>query len=226
MELFSSHEVKLIAVFKYLSVDGIVLLHKIFSSFWYYCNGNENGVPSLSSRVLVARRCPSYCCVLANGKVNVIKRMKEAFNMQKITDRHRLHRSAENNDQLAQPSLDLQLEDSGYAMLSKDVAEKTHELRQLRGEELKELSIEELKALEQLVERGLNRVMVMKHEKIMNEISALERKMANLLENAQALFAEQGQSSESVITNICSAANAPFDHEGLQIMQYLYSSKH
>ncbi|KAK6945809.1 Transcription factor, K-box [Dillenia turbinata] len=83
----------------------------------------------------------------------------------------------------------------------------------MRGEELKELSIEELKGLEQLVERGLNRVMVMKHEKIINEISALERNMANLLENAQALFAEQGRSCESVITNICSTVDASSDHE-------------
>ncbi|KAK6945802.1 Transcription factor, K-box [Dillenia turbinata] len=105
----------------------------------------------------------------------------------------------------------------------------------MRGEELKELSIEELKAVEQLVERGLNRVIDMKREKIMNEISALERKMANLLENAQALFAEQGQSCESVITNICGTDIAPPDRDVsdislklgcCSIMQYLYSSKH
>ncbi|KAK6945807.1 Transcription factor, K-box [Dillenia turbinata] len=182
------------------------------------------------SRYLLIRRCPSYCCVLANEKIN------------KITDRHRLHYSAENNDQLAQPSLYLQvvqwLQDARtYEWLMKNFMGICPFLfgKQMRGEELKDLSVEELKGLEQLVERGLNRVMVMKREKIINEISALERKMANLLENAQALFAEQGRSCESVITNICSTANAPSDHEvsdislklgGGGIMQSLYSFKH
>ncbi|KAK6916179.1 Transcription factor, K-box [Dillenia turbinata] len=64
--------------------------------------------------------------------------------MQMIIERHRLHYSVKNNDQLDQPALDLQ------------------DKRQLRGEELKELSTEELKGLEQQVERGLSRVIVMK----------------------------------------------------------------
>ncbi|KAK6945817.1 Transcription factor, K-box [Dillenia turbinata] len=153
--------------------------------------------------------------------------------MQKITDRHRLYRSAEKNDQLDQPSLDLQIlyivhisvHRHIIMLVSKFNLKKStnfekyaihrkgnSRLLQIRGEELKELSMEELKGLEQLVERGLNRVIVMKHEKIMNEISVLERK-ANVLGNAQARFAEQGQSCESAITNNCSATNAPSDPE-------------
>ncbi|KAK6945812.1 Transcription factor, K-box [Dillenia turbinata] len=178
--------------------------------------------------------------------------MEMTIGMQKITDRHRLYRSAENNDQLDQPSLDLQ-ESSDLTHYQELVDPMTGSAQvQMRGEELKELSIEELKGLEQLVERGLNRVIVMKREKIMNEITALERK-ANLLENAQALFAEQGQSCDSVITNICGTDKAPPDCDvsdislklgflllkfylgnsrvldlcrGCSIMRYLYSSKH
>ncbi|KAK6945816.1 Transcription factor, K-box [Dillenia turbinata] len=139
--------------------------------------------------------------------------------MQKITDRHRLYRSAEKNDQLDQPSLDLQIlyivHIMSYIIFSTFLVNVSVLciVMQMRGEELKELSMEELKGLEQLVERGLNRVIVMKHEKIMNEISVLERKTANLLENARARFAEQGQSCESAITNNCSATNAPSDPE-------------
>ncbi|KAK6916175.1 Transcription factor, K-box [Dillenia turbinata] len=91
--------------------------------------------------------------------------------MQKIIDRHRLHYSVENNDQLDQPSLDLQHND----------------VRQIRGEELKELGAEEQKEIEQLVERGLSSVIVMKCEKIMNEIRPLKRKGAQLMEENEQL---------------------------------------
>ncbi|XP_022749123.1 MADS-box protein SVP-like [Durio zibethinus] len=110
------------------------------------------------------------------------------------------------------PSLELQLESSTYAMLSKEMAEKTQELRQLKGEELQGLNLEELKNLEKLLEGSLRRVIETKDERFFKEISTLKRKGAQLMEEnqqlkqqmenlprmVQAVVAQQGQPSESI----------------------------
>ncbi|XP_031248540.1 MADS-box protein SVP-like [Pistacia vera] len=121
------------------------------------------------------------------------------------------------------PSLELQLENSNNIRLSKEVADKSHELRQMRGEDLKGLNIEELQQLEKLLESGLGRVLETKSELIMNEISSLERKGAKLLEENRQLkqkgkslvladseiaIHEEGLSSESA-TNVCSCSSGP-----------------
>ncbi|XVE49477.1 hypothetical protein DITRI_Ditri01bG0085400 [Diplodiscus trichospermus] len=85
------------------------------------------------------------------------------------------------------PSLELQLESSTYAMLSKETAEKTRELRQLRGEELQGLDLEELKHLEKLLEGGLSRAMETKDERFFKEISTLQTQGAELMEENQQL---------------------------------------
>ncbi|KAL5790131.1 hypothetical protein ACOSQ2_005019 [Xanthoceras sorbifolium] len=54
-----------------------------------------------------------------------------------------------------QPSPELELVCNTNAMLSKEIAERTHELRQMRGEELQGLNLEELKLLEKSLEGGL-----------------------------------------------------------------------
>ncbi|XP_039065164.1 MADS-box protein SVP-like [Hibiscus syriacus] len=105
------------------------------------------------------------------------------------------------------PSLELQLQSSTCAMLSKEIAEKTRELRQLRGEELQGLDLEELKQLEKLLEGGLKRVTQTKDERFFKEISTLKRKGVELTEENQRLkekmvnlpphVAEQGRPSES-----------------------------
>nr|AQM52286.1 SVP1 [Monotropa hypopitys] len=118
---------------------------------------------------------------------------------------------AENLIQLNQPSLELQLENSTYAMSCKEVEERTLELRRLKGEELHELGIEELRKLEKILEGGTSRVLKTKDEMIEKEISALKRKEARLVEVNQWLkqrmvsdvgqMHEQGQSSDqSIIT--------------------------
>ncbi|GMI64889.1 hypothetical protein HRI_000158200 [Hibiscus trionum] len=71
--------------------------------------------------------------------------------------------------------------------LSKEVADKTLELRQMRGEELQGLNIDELQQLEKRLESGLTRVLETKGERIMNEISSLETKGAKLLEEKKQL---------------------------------------
>ncbi|XP_048233415.1 MADS-box protein JOINTLESS isoform X2 [Ricinus communis] len=152
--------------------------------------------------------------------------------MKGILDRHNLH--SKNLEKLEQPSLELQLvENSNYSRLSKEVAEKILRLRQMRGEELQGLNIEELQQLEKSLEAGLGRVIEKKGEKIMKEISELQRKGMQLMEENERLrhqvlevsngrkqagadmengVYEEGQSSESV-TNVCSSNGPPNDYE-------------
>ncbi|GFP92011.1 mads-box protein svp [Phtheirospermum japonicum] len=155
--------------------------------------------------------------------------------MKEILERHNLH--SKNLDKLEQPSLELQLvEDSNHSRLSKEVADKTHQLRHMRGEELQELSIEELQQLEKSLEGGLSRVIAKKGEKIMKEISQLQEKGTQLMEenkqlrlqvselvvnmsnchkkkaDSENVVYEEGQSSESV-TNVCNSAGPPQDYD-------------
>ncbi|PPR97291.1 hypothetical protein GOBAR_AA23379 [Gossypium barbadense] len=89
--------------------------------------------------------------------------------MKDILGRYNLH-----SNKLDQPTLELQLENTNEISLSKEVADKTHQMRQMRGEDLQGLNIDELQQLEKLLESGLTRVLETKGERIMNEISSLE----------------------------------------------------
>ncbi|KAI9177606.1 hypothetical protein LWI28_017229 [Acer negundo] len=73
--------------------------------------------------------------------------------VKQVIEKYNLH--LQNLHKFDQPSLELQLETSTYEMLSREIAEKTHELRQMRGEELQGLNLEELKKLEKSLEGGL-----------------------------------------------------------------------
>nr|GMC52400.1 MADS-box protein SVP-like [Ipomoea batatas]GMC54369.1 MADS-box protein SVP-like [Ipomoea batatas] len=150
--------------------------------------------------------------------------------MKDILGKYKLHSS--NLDQATQPSLELQLENSLHVRLSKEVADKTRELRQMKGEELQGLSLEELQKLEKRLENGLTRVLETKGERVVTEIATLQRKGAELMkENKQlkekmarvngekfpviadveaaGLIPEEGQSSESITTNVCSCNSGP-----------------
>eukprot|EP00258_Populus_trichocarpa_P040708 XP_024456727.1 MADS-box protein SVP-like isoform X3 [Populus trichocarpa] len=105
--------------------------------------------------------------------------------MKDVLARYNLH--SNNLDKLNQPSLELQLENSNHMRLRKEVSEKSHQLRRMRGEELQGLNIEELQQLEKVLEVGLCCVLETKGERIMNEISTLERKGAQLLEENKHL---------------------------------------
>ncbi|KAL4614928.1 hypothetical protein ACB092_07G088300 [Castanea dentata] len=92
--------------------------------------------------------------------------------MQQVIKRHNLH--LENLGKMDQLSLELQLENgTSYAMLSKEIEEKTHELRKIRGEELPGMDIEELQKLEKELEVGLIRV----GERFLEDITALQQKV-------------------------------------------------
>ncbi|KAK4563830.1 hypothetical protein RGQ29_006081 [Quercus rubra] len=146
--------------------------------------------------------------------------------MQQVFERHNLH--PDNLGKMDQLSLELQLENgASYAMLSKEIEDKTHELRKIKGEELHGMDIEELQKLEKVLAVGLSRVTETKHERFLEEITALQQKGAQLMEENQRLkqmenlfstqmhVLEQGQSSES-ITNICSSSD-PQDNDSSDI---------
>ncbi|XP_009783886.1 MADS-box protein JOINTLESS [Nicotiana sylvestris] len=155
--------------------------------------------------------------------------------MKEILERRDLH--SKNLEKLDHPSLELQLvENSNYSRLSKEISEKSHRLRQMRGEELQGLSIEELQQLERSLEAGLTRVIERKGDKIMSEINQLQQKGMQLMEENERLkqqvmeisnngynnpaavlvavesengyINEEGQSSESV-TNACNSTGPP-----------------
>ncbi|KAK9228567.1 hypothetical protein WN944_021518 [Citrus x changshan-huyou] len=137
--------------------------------------------------------------------------------MKEILEKHRVH--SKNLERVDEPSVELQLlENNNYSMLFKEAAEKSHLLRQMRGEEIHGLSLEELQKLERSLEVGLGRVIEKKEEKITKEINELQRRGKLLMEENERLrqqvaevsnaYGEEGQSSESV-NNICNSSNAP-----------------
>ncbi|KAG2692513.1 hypothetical protein I3843_08G056000 [Carya illinoinensis] len=148
--------------------------------------------------------------------------------MKDILERYNLHSNG--LKQMNQPCLELQLENNNFIRLSKEMADKTHQLRQTRGEELDGLNLEELQKLEKMLEAGLTRVLETKEDRFLTEVNALERKGAQLMEeNSQlrqqmmkmlskgkravvvesdTVVQEEGLSSESV-TNVCSSGGGP-----------------
>ncbi|KAL5558498.1 hypothetical protein UlMin_034709 [Ulmus minor] len=141
----------------------------------------------------------------------------------------RCHQHDNNLEKPNQPSLELQLENSNnHTRLSKEVADKSQQLNQMMGVDMKGLRIEELQELEKKLEVGLTRVLETKEERTMNEIASLERKGAELIEKNKQLYQkmmmlsprgkhavvesaetginiEEGMSSDqSAATNVCS----------------------
>ncbi|KAF9603914.1 hypothetical protein IFM89_038824 [Coptis chinensis] len=162
--------------------------------------------------------------------------------MKEILERHNMH--SKNLQKVDQPSLELQLENGNYARLSKEVTERSRQLRKdwggaydrhMRGEEIQGLNIEELQQLEKTLETGLGRVLNTKSERIMSEISNLQSKGMQLMEENERLrqqmlgmskgqkyvavdsdnvvHYEEGQSSDSVTTNVSSSGGPPQDYD-------------
>ncbi|CAO2834485.1 unnamed protein product [Amaranthus hypochondriacus] len=87
-----------------------------------------------------------------------------------------------NDEKPAESFLELQLENSNIAKLNREVAEKTQELRKLRGEDLQGVELEELQNLERLIEGSLSRVLDVKGKLIKDEIETLQNQGALLME--------------------------------------------
>ncbi|PQQ00724.1 DAM6 for dormancy associated MADS-box transcription factor [Prunus yedoensis var. nudiflora] len=102
-----------------------------------------------------------------------------------VIERYKAHTNGveESNKQF----LELQLENENHIKLSKELEEKSRQLRQMKGEDLEGLNLDDLLKLEQLVEGSLGRVIETKEELIMSEIMALEKKGAELVETNNQL---------------------------------------
>ncbi|XP_047250902.1 MADS-box protein JOINTLESS [Capsicum annuum] len=141
--------------------------------------------------------------------------------MMQLIEKHKMQSERDNNTPEQLQSSNLQSEKKTYATLSRDFVEKNRELRQLHGEELQGLGLDELMKLEKLVEGGISRVLKIKGDKFMREISSLKRKEAQLQEEnsllkqqSQARLNEEGQNaieqghSADSITNNRSLVNS------------------
>lgn len=150
--------------------------------------------------------------------------------MNEIIDKYNTH--SKNLGKAEEPSLDLNLEHSKYANLNEQLVEASLRLRQMRGEELEGLSVEELQQLEKNLETGLHRVLQTKDQQFLEQISDLERKSTQLAEenmqlrnqvsqiptsgkqavaDTENVIAEDGQSSESVMTALHSGSSQDND---------------
>ncbi|PHT98647.1 MADS-box protein JOINTLESS [Capsicum chinense] len=107
--------------------------------------------------------------------------------MMQLIEKHKMQSERDNNTPEQLQSSNLQSEKKTYATLSRDFVEKNRELRQLHGEELQGLGLDELMKLEKLVEGGISRVLKIKGDKFMREISSLKRKATQLQEENSQL---------------------------------------
>uniref|UniRef100_A0A453IYQ8 Uncharacterized protein n=1 Tax=Aegilops tauschii subsp. strangulata TaxID=200361 RepID=A0A453IYQ8_AEGTS len=109
--------------------------------------------------------------------------------MNQIIDRYNSHsKILKKADEPSQ--LDLH-EDSNCARLRDELAETSSKGMQMRGEELQSLNVQQLQALEKSLESGLGSVLKTKSQKIMDQISELENKRVQLIEE-NARLKEQG----------------------------------
>ncbi|XP_016167141.1 MADS-box protein AGL24 isoform X2 [Arachis ipaensis] len=109
--------------------------------------------------------------------------------------------------------LELQLENVNNDKLRKEVADKTHQLRQMKGEDFQGLNLQDLLQLEKALQTGLNRVIETKEKRIMDDIAALQKKGAELeqenkkLKQKVDIGMQEVVSSES-LNNACSCISS------------------
>ncbi|KAJ0263357.1 MADS-box protein AGL24 [Hirschfeldia incana] len=146
--------------------------------------------------------------------------------MRDILGRYNLHAS-NINKVMGQPSPCHQVEDCNLSRLSQEVEDKTKQLRKLRGEDLEGLNLEELQRLEKLLESGLTRVSEKKGEFLMSQISSLEKRGSELvdenkklrervvtLEMAKTMALKESVETESATTNVSSyESGAPLEDD-------------
>ncbi|KAG2263267.1 hypothetical protein Bca4012_015119 [Brassica carinata] len=146
--------------------------------------------------------------------------------MRDILGRYNLHASNINKG-MGQPSPYHQVEDCNLSRLSQEVEDKTKQLRKLRGEDLEGLNLEELQRLEKLLESGLSRVSEKKGEFLMSQISSLEKRGSELvdenkrlrervvtLEMAKTMALKEAVETESATTNVSSyESGAPLEDD-------------
>ncbi|KAJ0975978.1 hypothetical protein J5N97_017943 [Dioscorea zingiberensis] len=95
---------------------------------------------------------------------------------------HKHNTQSNSSSKSDQQTLDLLTENSDCSRLSKEFAKEIRQLRQMRGEELEELTLEELMHLERTLDVGLKRVLERKEQQLMEQINGLEQRGMQLLE--------------------------------------------
>ncbi|KAL8060908.1 hypothetical protein ABFX02_02G054700 [Erythranthe guttata] len=132
--------------------------------------------------------------------------------MMELIQRHNVQSEKSNKLLGNTQHLLIQTASSNHAVLSKELADRTTELKQLMGEELQELGLNELMKVEKLVEAGLSRVGKIKNDKLLNDISKMKTRELELMEENEWLkqqvemqkpgctrnTTEQGNSAESI----------------------------
>ncbi|XP_004501639.1 MADS-box protein SVP-like isoform X4 [Cicer arietinum] len=78
-------------------------------------------------------------------------------------------------NKLNTPSQELQLEASNRIKLDKEIADRTQQLKQMKGDDIEALNLNELQLLEKTLHIGFNRVIETKEKRIMSEISDLQK---------------------------------------------------
>ncbi|KAL2340001.1 hypothetical protein Fmac_007941 [Flemingia macrophylla] len=106
-------------------------------------------------------------------------------NMNDIITRYSTHSNG--ITKLDRPSLELQLETSNSAKLSKEIADRSQELSWLKGDDLQGLGFNELQQLEKTLEIGLDRVVELKGKQMRSQISELQKKRTMLEEENKHL---------------------------------------
>ncbi|CAI9281427.1 unnamed protein product [Lactuca saligna] len=101
--------------------------------------------------------------------------------MNQVLEKRRLLQTR-NVGELRHPSQEMQIASRNFGILSKELAEKSTALRQMKGEDLKGLNLKELDKLEAMIESGLVKVVKTKEQKMLKEISTLKEKEAQLME--------------------------------------------
>ncbi|KAK9080841.1 hypothetical protein SSX86_000600 [Deinandra increscens subsp. villosa] len=104
--------------------------------------------------------------------------------MKELLGKYKLHPN--NNVEKVGESLNLQ-ESEELSRMGKELLDKDLELSQLRGEDLHGLTLEELERLETLLEGGLSHVLRTKDEQIANQITSLQQKGFQLMEENNLL---------------------------------------
>nr|ACH86229.1 MADS box protein [Saccharum officinarum]ACM90827.1 MADS box transcription factor [Tripidium arundinaceum] len=106
--------------------------------------------------------------------------------MKQVIDRYDSHsKNLQKSEALSQ--LQSHIDDGTCSRLKEELAETSLKLRQMRGEELQRLSVQQLQELEKTLESGLGSVLKTKSQKILDEISGLERKRMELIEENSRL---------------------------------------
>ncbi|XP_057442454.1 MADS-box protein AGL24-like isoform X2 [Lotus japonicus] len=143
--------------------------------------------------------------------------------MKSIITRHNQHiQGIRGMDRFLEPQGE---DNSNLAELHKEVANRTEQLRRMTGEDFEGLEFDDLLELEKTLQSGLKRVIELKEKRIMDEITAVQKKLEEenkLLKQKMAMLCKgkshflldsnitmQEVASSDSMNNVCSCNSGP-----------------